>query len=152
LRLGIANPKNGWTTIRLSTQDVDLVFPASAVPSDSLADLAVAGNRLLTGETEVIVVWNSEPVECEFRFSIIGGRCRLEVREPPAGIVPIATVEAEAEAFARAIWRSFRRLRGRNSTEEFQAGWGNPFPTAAVDRLGDRLLPWTESQRRGVHR
>jgi hypothetical protein len=141
LRLHIDPPEGGWTTVRLAAPGVALRIEASAVPSDSLADLASAANRLMAGEVLTRVVWRSEPGEHEFRFLNEGGLGRLEVREGSSGGPPIVFFKAPVDSLAREVWRAFRRLGAGSSAAEFQAAWGHPFPIDSVRRLGDRLHP-----------
>lgn len=136
VRLDVSIPEHGWIWVRLRATDVDLAFRASWVPDDSLAALAEAGNRLAAGDTEAVVSWHTEPDAYMFRFAVAGDCCRLEVRDAST---PNGVIEGVTESFARAIWRSLRRLQGQAGVEAFEAAWGWPFPSESVARLGDSL-------------
>jgi hypothetical protein len=145
LRLDISLPEHGWATISLKIRDVELAFPASYTPCDSIGDLARAAGALVTAGSEQVVTWKSEPVEYEFRFMIAGDRTRLEVRSfadrrrTMPGPQPIMAFDGEATAIASVIWRSLRRLEGAIAHDDFAAAWGHPFPHATVERLGQEL-------------
>jgi hypothetical protein len=146
LRLDLTPPAHGWATVRLTAPDAGLEFVASYTPRDSIGDLASAAIGLVAGIPEQVVTWNTEPAEYEFRLITTGGRGRLEVREfsdhqrqRSCTPVPTIVVEDDAVAIARVLWRGLRRLQGMIAAEEFAAGWGHPFPAAAVERLGERL-------------
>jgi hypothetical protein len=146
MRLDIEPPVHGWATIRLTAEGVYLEFVASYVPYDSIGDLARAAVDLLTGLPEQVVSWNTEPMEYDFQFVTAGGRTCLKVHQYPdsrrrrqRAEVPVATVEGDTTSLARAIWRGLRRLQGAVPAEAFAAAWRSPFPSEAVERIGDLL-------------
>ncbi|MDG3005490.1 hypothetical protein [Paludisphaera mucosa] len=145
-RLDVEAPAHGWATVRLTAPGVALEFTASYTPGDSIGDLARSAVQSLAGVPEEVVTWNTEPVECEFRFMAVAGRTRLEVYEFPDARhlrrdvdARTALVEGDTPAMARAVWRGLRRLQGSVPACEFAAAWGHPFPVAAVERLGEGL-------------
>ena len=149
LRLDFEAPAHGWTTVRLTAPDVMLKFSASHTPRDSISDLARVATLLLDGLPEQVVVWNTEPAEYEFQFVTANGRTRLQVqeftdfrRQRGHAEAPAVLVEGDALAVARALWRGLRRLQGAVPAIEFQAAWGHPFPTTALERLGQQLTDW----------
>ncbi len=146
LRFDIEPPRHGWATVRLMATGFQLEFAASYTPRDSISDLARATVSLLDRVPEQLVTWSAEPVEYDFRFQANGDRTRLEVHEFPDRRrrwrrveVPLAVVEADTAAVARALWRGLRRLQGAIPTVEFEESWGHPFPTSVVERLGNQL-------------
>lgn len=157
MRLDIEQPLNGWVKIRLTARGVRLEFDASYTPWDSIDVLARATAGLLAGVPQHVVVWNTEPVEYEFRFAAEGDRTRLEVHKYPdrrrrqrRGEVPVAVVEGDTIGSARAIWRGLRRLQGTVSKEEFAAAWGYPFPASTVERIGEQLQRHAHSSTRST--
>jgi hypothetical protein len=144
--LDIEKPAHGWATVRLTLPDAQLEFVASYTPRDSICELARVASGLIKGMPESVVIWNTEPVEYEFRFVAADGRTRLEVhefpdfrRQGPSARKPLVAVEEDSRLVARALWRGLRRLQGMIPVEEFAASWGHPFPLDAVERLGDHL-------------
>ena len=140
LRLDIDPPAHGWTVIRLTAPGVDLTFDASAIPRDSIGDLAAAVRLIAAGGGSPHVVWNSEPVEHEFRFRVIGDRVRLDVfrfpdmrRPGPSGADPIASIEGDRMDVARALWRGLRRLHGGVRAGAYEQAWGHRYPDVAED-------------------
>ncbi|GEM_PF-6789045 len=143
LRLDIDPPVHGWATVRLTAPGVALTVDASYTPRDSIADLARAAALSLAGVPDQIVVWNTEPVEYEFRFVATAGRTRLEVYEFADGRrtqrgneAPIAVIEGDTSAISCAIWRGLRRLQGALPADEYATTWRHPFPATTVERLG----------------
>ena len=146
LRLDVEPPAHGWAIVRLSVPGVQVEFPASYTPRDSIDDLARAARGLLAGVPDFTVIWNTEPDEYEFRFAAAGSRTRLEVheftdfqRQRRYSGRPLVVVEEDTRTVARALWRALRRLQGAMSEEEFAASWKHPFPLDIVQRLGDEL-------------
>lgn len=146
LRLDIEKPAHGWATVRLTVPGVQLEFFASYTPRDSISDLARVASGLIAGMSQSVVIWNTEPVEYEFQFVVVGGRTRLEVyefpdfrRQSPYSRRPLVVTEEDTSTVARALWRGLRRLQGAMPTEEFAASWLHPFPLYAVACLGVQL-------------
>jgi len=146
LRLDIDPPELGWATVRMTAPGVAMEFIASYTPRDSITDLARAAAGLAAGDPEQIVVWNTEPVEYEFRFETAAGRTRLEIKRFPDyrrqrrhAIGPAGVVEESSVTIARALWRTLRRLQGIMTADEFAAAWRHSFPVGTVDRLGEQL-------------
>ena len=146
LRMDVEAPAHGWTTIRLTVPGVQLEFTASYTPRDSIGDLARAASGLLAGLPDSVVIWNTEPVEYEFRFVVVGTRTRLEVHEFPDFrcegrdvVRPLVAVEEDTSTVARALWRGLRWLQGAMPEEDFAASWRHSFPRDVVERLGDQL-------------
>jgi hypothetical protein len=146
MRLDIEPPVHGGAKIRLTAEGIDLEFLTSYVPYDSIGDLARATVDMLTGLPEQVVTWSLEPAEYDFRFVTADGRTRLQVYQYPdhrrrwrRREVPVATVEGDTVNIARAIWRGLRRLQGAVPAEAFAAAWRGPFPSAAVERIGELL-------------
>jgi hypothetical protein len=129
-RLDFGRPVAGWLPVRLDGAGVTWEAVASAVPRDTVADVARAALLLLDDWAEP-VVWNGEPMQTEWRFAVAGDRVRLEIAELPAG--PCLRVEGPTLDLVRAIRRALRRLKA--SAE----GWPHPFPEGTVLRLGQRL-------------
>jgi hypothetical protein len=142
IRLDIEPPINGWAKVRLTGPEVLVEFVASYTPSDSIGELARAAKSLLAGLPEQVVVWNTEPIEYEFRFVMTGGRTSLEVWQFPDGrtrrcpAAPIGVVEGATIDVVRAVWRGLRRLQGAISSAPFEAAWGHPFPAETVEQVG----------------
>jgi hypothetical protein len=146
LRLDIEPPAHGWATVRLTAPGVALTFRASYTPHDSIADLASAAALSFAGSPDQVVVWNTEPVEYEFRFVATAGRTRLEVLKSADGRrirrgdeAPIAVIEGAASTITFAIWRGLRRLQGAAPADDYASAWGYPFPVVSVERLGTDL-------------
>ncbi len=146
LRLDIGKPVYGWAAVRLTVPGTRLEFAASYTPRDSIGDLASVANGLIAGTPESVVIWNTEPVEYEFRLVAGGGRTRLEVHKFPDFRrrgrrlrTPLAAAEEDTSTAARVLWRALRRLQGAMPEVEFEASWRHPFPLRAVERLGNQL-------------
>lgn len=153
MRWNIEPPVHGWATIRLTAEGVNLEFVTSHVPYDSIGDLARATVDMLTGLPEQVVTWSLEPVEYDFRFATADGRTHLQVYQYPderrrwrRREVPVATVEDDTVSIALAIWRGLRRLQGAVTAEEFAEAWRSPFPSKAVERIGELIRGRGENQ------
>jgi hypothetical protein len=146
LRLDIELRSDGWAMVRLTAPGVQLEFPASYTPVDSIGDLARATAGLAAGLTEQLVAWNTEPEEFEFQFTTTGDDARLEVRKFPDhrrrahhADDPVAVVEEERITMIRALWRGLRRLQGSVTDEGYATAWKHPFPADAVERIAQHL-------------
>jgi hypothetical protein len=146
LRFEIDPPSHGWAAVRLTATGVAVSFAASHTPRDSIRELASGAARTLAGAPDLVVVWNTEPVEYEFRFVTANGRTRLEVYEFPdarrrrRGIqIPITEYEGKTLDVAFAFWRGLQRLQHAVLADQFLAEWGGPFPAGEVARLGEEL-------------
>lgn len=155
MRMDIEPPHEGWATVRLTAPGVRLEFTASYTPRDSIGELARVTAGLLAGLPEQVVVWNTEPVEYEFRFATEGGQTRLEIhrysdrrRRRRRAEVPVAVVAGDTIDIARTIWRGLRRLQGTVAAEAFAATWRHPFPASTVEQITEQLRNQTAQKRK----
>ncbi|HEY1013877.1 MAG TPA: hypothetical protein VGE07_14295 [Herpetosiphonaceae bacterium] len=149
LRVRFGEPARGWLAVSLSGDGRELEFVASAVPADSLSDLADALLVAASG-APAAVAWHEEPGAIIFGFRMDKGKLAFAAwREPSfsggresaggAEQTPLFAAQAPPAAILRPFWKALRDLQAASAQEEHQASWGHRFPERAVARLGDWL-------------
>ena len=153
LRVSFESPQCGWMSVRLLAGDGQrLVLGVSHAPYDSLRDLLAGLSTILIKEAKdaVVVRWNCEPEEYDFRLRAEGERMTLDVvrypdhrrREGASHVVfshggPVLEI---CEAFRTEL----RALRGRGDEDAFSRNWRCPFPQDEWERF-DALVEHARS-------
>jgi len=152
IRVEFDRPAHGWMGLRVQAGQAVLSVSASAVPRDSIGDLAGAICFVLKGGPEAVVVWNEEPAEYEFRLSKEGEDVRLVVQSfagggrRRGGGKQVLAVSGGRLEVCRPFWRALRRLQASMPANEYRAAWGHPFPDAKMSELGLLLKPNADKQ------
>lgn len=145
LKVEVAAPKHGWTIITLSTSDNFYRFFPSHVPYDSINELTNALLKILDGFPEAIVHWNDEPVEHEFMLMSESELINFKVYEI---INSVITGKIRAERFSfcgtlydviRPFWKALRDMQSKQSPEEYEKQWREPFPLREMIELTRRV-------------
>lgn len=124
-------------------------FPASNVPYDSISQLVDALVYLLAYQGLVVVRWNSEPVEHEFRFTRAGDLVHLEVIEFPDGGrsasagQKIGFVSGPLNQLLQPFVQALQQVE---QDKGFRAEWDRPFPAALLERVTQALAQRTVSK------
>lgn len=138
LRFDVRHEKHGWLWVSLAWDDFATEFPASHVPCDSVGQLAQAMLTLLTYDGPVTVVWNTEPVEWEFRFRRSGPQAELCVWEFEDGRrrTGTGTLRATLSLPLLELTAPFTNALVRLGRDEaFRAEPGRLFPEALLERM-----------------
>ncbi len=142
LTVDIKHKGHGWLWVVIQAPSFEREFSASDVPQDSITQLAQALLYLLTYQGPATVVWNSEPVEHEFRFVRAGETVHLQVWEFPdsrratsAGVA-IGSVNGSLGRLLEPFVQALQRL---GADQDFQAHWNRPFPAALLERVTQAL-------------
>lgn len=145
LKVEIAAPETGWTTVTLSAGDSHYRFFPSHVPDDSISELVNALLKILDGYPEAIVDGNDEPVEHEFLFVSEGEQINFKVYEI-INAVAAGRVRDEKFAFCgtrydvlRSFWKGLRAMQSKQSLEEYERQWREPFPERGMVELTRRI-------------
>ena len=119
-------------------------FP-SHVPYDSVSELVNALLEILAGYPKAIVRWNDEPVEHEFVFMSEGERVNFTVYEIIDSVVA-GKVRDERFAFSGSrydvlhpFWKGLREMQSKQSLEEYERQWREPFPERDMLELMQRM-------------
>ena len=145
LKVEFDAPEAGWTTVTLRAGEHYYQFFPSHVPYDSFSELVNALLKILDGYPEAIVHWNDEPVEHEFLFVFEGQRIDFKVYEIIDSVVA-GRVRDEKFAFSgaqydvlRSFWKGLRDMQSKQSVEEYERQWREPFPEREMVELTRRI-------------
>lgn len=128
-------------TVTLSSGQTEYQFYPSHVPYDSIDELAKALLKVVDGCPEAVVRWNDEPLEHELRFSLDGERTALKlfkiIDSVTAGRVheEVFSFGGSRHEVVRPFWKALREMESRQSHEEYEARWREPFPEREVSEL-----------------
>ena len=134
-RVTFNSPQSGYMSLGLRGDGREFATAVSCRPRDSLRDLISALTRLARGDTSAVVVrWNCEPDELDFRFESDGGRLALAVvhyathkREEPTSATVFSFGGARAEVLA-AFRAALEELRADAEVDVFESNWRRKFP------------------------
>ncbi|MBW3625448.1 MAG: hypothetical protein KY468_18795 [Armatimonadetes bacterium] len=142
LEFDIRYEGHGWLWTTLTAPSFNLEFPASDVPYDSIIQLTDAILSLLTYQGPAVVLWNSEPIEHEFRFHRDVENVHLTVVEFPderrtmnAGDA-IGDVTGSITGLLSPFVGTLQRLA---DNENFRNEWDWDFPAERLQRI-QRLM------------
>ena len=145
LSVSLESPQHGFMSLRLKTDGQSFVTVVAHAPYDSMRDLIAALAALLDGDCELIVKWNSEPDEYDFRFSSRGDHLHLEIvhypdhRKLPETAATVFTFRGPKADACRAFWEELRDLRSRAGQDEFDRQWRREFPERELEVLTKRI-------------
>ena len=144
LRIHFSEPVHGWLVLEFCDADSTLALDCSAVPSDSVGDLARGLLSLVSSQLSgsVTVVLNHEPRETDLllqqtangRLSLVATAFSDRRRAARSGTV-LLSLEGSRNDIALPIWRALRDLESRVPIQTYERSWGHPFPRAEVERL-----------------
>lgn len=129
LKVEISPPENGWTHIKLISNNSSYEFFPSDVPIDSIAELISAILGILNGKTETEVYWNDEPVIHNFLFSYKNDICYFEVIEV-SGSKRIEKFSFNGTKYKvlYPFWKALTYMKSKQTTKDYKFHWGNDFP------------------------
>lgn len=129
-------------SLRLRSGDEQLVLGVACMPYDSLHDLIEGLSALLVeARDEVLVRWNCEPEEYDFKIRAQGDDIALTVtRFPDHRRRKSASQEVFAHTGSRmemcsAFWRELRELQRRSEEDVFASNWRRAFPQRELQEL-----------------
>ena len=134
---------DGGLLVRLDAANHHLSFFASPIPYDSLADLVTALITVLAADTiQIVVRWNTEPVEYAFQFSVENGSILLKIeqfpdstRQPDTGQI-VFSVHGSRAAIVLPFWRALRSMESKNH----EIWWRHhPFPTNDMRKFDQHI-------------
>lgn len=142
-RVEFEPPRHGWIVMRMSAGAAVLQVAASAVPRDTVADLAGAIALILKGGSEATVLWHEEPGAHEFRFRAVAGGARLDVTQLRDASrtgrderrAEVIVLSAGPLDLCRPFWRALRRLESAVTPAAYESAWGFPFPSAKLGEV-----------------
>ncbi len=144
LYVEIEAPEHGWTHVKLKSGNSFYQFFPSDVPVDSISELAKAIVEILSVNKEATVYWNDEPVVHNFVFKIENEQCDFKVYEVFESIVGEKLIErfsfnGTKQEVLRPFWKALCDLKSKQSLEEYEAQWNNPFPAQEVVEIKHQL-------------
>lgn len=151
LKVEIEAPEHGWTNVKLSTEENTYEFFPSDVPIDSISELVNAMLEILNGNNQSKVYWNDEPIEHNFIFSIENGYCNFKVYEVFESVGGKKLIEkfsfrATKYKVLRPFWKALCDLKSKQSLEDYEKHWGNPFPTNEILEIKQKLKSLKDEQ------
>jgi hypothetical protein len=144
LRVSFNSPQSGYMSVGLKAGTERVVFGASHQPVDSLRDLLEKLVALLTGkESSVVVRWNCEPDEYDFRFAYQGDgdTLRLEIvhrqnfGRSRSASQKVFVFEGAKLDLGMTFWQALENLRQDIFTDEYDKNWRRPFPQLEMQRF-----------------
>ena len=150
LRIDIDRPESGWLKVEMNSGDQKYGFYPSHVPYDSVSELVNALLKILDAYDKAMVRWNDEPVEHEFVFEpknnqvdfraylmteSVSGRCREQV----------FMFSGSAYDVVWPFWKALRDMESRQSKEEYEKQWREPFPEREMIELTKRIKEMKQS-------
>jgi hypothetical protein len=145
LRVSLESPQHGFMSLRLSSGKESFVAVVSHAPYDSLRDLIEALSAVLLGDSELIVNWNGEPDEYDFRLAARGDCLQLDVvhypdhRRLPESSSTVFSFNGSKLDACQAFWKELRDLHRRTAQDEFARQWRREFPEREMQELTKRI-------------
>lgn len=144
MKLQFGKARHGWLPATLEFDDETLAFDVSYLPHDFVGELVAALAGVLDGPGEYVARMCEEPTEHDWRFRSF---------DPSAVVFEVVTYPdgrgGGGEVVARTwgtpldvvlpLLEGLRELAARARAERFRANWSAPFPSDALDRLGERV-------------
>lgn len=147
LLVSFESPQHGFMSIRLRNGDEEFVTVVSHAPYNSLRDLIEALTSVLDGDCTLVVKWNSEPDEYDFRLTARGRDAQLDVvhypdhRRTVSDESIIFSVKGPKLEMCSSFWKELQDLRSRTEQDEFDRQWRQEFPEQAMQELMKRIQP-----------
>jgi hypothetical protein len=144
LRINLDPPKSGWTGVELSFADHKYSFYPSHVPYDSISDLVNALLKTLDGYDKAIVHWNDEPAKHEFVFEPRGDQIDFRVYLETKTLVEkkqeqVFMFTGTTYDVVWPFWKALRDIQSRQSMQEYEEQWREPFPVRQMVELTRRI-------------
>ena len=145
LRVSLESPQHGFMSLRLSSGKESFVAVVSHVPYDSLRDLIEALCNVMASDGEVIVKWNSEPEEYDFKLAARDDSIKLDiVRYPDHRRLTAASSNVFSFRGSRLdaclpFWKELRGLHRRIAQDEFDRQWRREFPESEMQELTKQI-------------
>ena len=141
LRVTFENPDAGTVWFTLASGSESVAISATYI-YNSFYQLADALHRIRAAPGQATVVWMCEPSEYEMQFCREADIIRLEVVWFPGsersvfkpGQVEMSMTGSYDEV-CLPFWRALRELQGRLPASDFEARWGDPFPSRELELL-----------------
>lgn len=135
---------SGWLKVELSSGDQNYSFFPSHVPYDSISELVDALLKILDGNDKAVVRWNDEPVEHEFVFEPKGDQVDFRVYLINETIVgnareQVFTFSESSPEMVWRFWKALRDMESKQSHEEYEKQWREPFPAWEMAELTRRV-------------
>lgn len=139
------SPQHGFMSLRLSGDHESFVAVVSHEPYDSLRDLIKALCAALSGDSDIIIKWNSEPEEFDFKLAAHGETVELEIirypdhrrlNESASLVFSFRGTKLEA---GLPFWKELRDLHRRTRQDEFARQWRREFPEGEMQELTKRI-------------
>jgi hypothetical protein len=142
VRIILDNPQSGWVCAHLTDGDNELAFSASYVPTDAIATLIDAVERLQT-QTSSDCCWSQEPGELHWKLRRDGSELEIEILEFTGGnpgqhwrpSESVFRARGEWLKFARQLLSSLELIKTNLGIDGYQRAWRWPFPAAEIERL-----------------
>ncbi len=140
LKVEISPPENGWTHIKLMSNNSPYEFFPSDVPIDSISEWINAILGILDGKTLTEVYWNDEPVIHKFLFSYKNKLCYFDVFEV-SGSKQIERFSYNGTKYniLLSFWKALTYMRSKQTSKEYKFHWGNDFPENDLLEIEQKL-------------
>ena len=145
LKVSLESPQHGFMSLRLSSDEESFVAVVAHEPYDSLQDLIKALCKVLSGDCETTVKWNSEPEEFDFRLAAHDEAFQLEIvrypdhrRLPEASSLVFSFRGSRLETCS-SFWKELRDLHRRTARDEFDRQWRREFPESEMQELTRKI-------------
>jgi hypothetical protein len=145
LRVSLESPQHGFMSLRLSSGKESFVAVVSHAPYDSLRDLIEALSNMLAEDGEVIVKWNSEPEEYDFKLAARADSVKLDIIRYPdhrrlaAETSTVFSFLGSKLDACLSFWKELRGLHRRIAQDEFDRQWRREFPEREMQELTKKI-------------
>lgn len=145
LDVSFAYPEHGWMPITIHDGQQHLVIDASDVSYGALEDLIAGLIRISRGQGDSSVIWCTEPVEYDMKFTIANDLASLSITEWPDGRRPeqggkrVFHGQYPPAILVKSFCEALRALQGEKRETEFRDAWGTPFPAKGLSQLTESL-------------
>ncbi len=141
------SPQCGWMSVGFSGSGGEFHTTTANMPhSHALSDLIRILVGFLNGDSgEKLLRWNRDPEEFDFRFVGSGGELTFEIYEYATGDRDADSKElvfkhrGDARRICGAFLETLSQLYADRDTDEFEFNWRQPFPTAELRKLEEKL-------------
>jgi hypothetical protein len=142
LRIHFGEPISGWMPMEVNHEGITVSFGGIYFYHyPSLYELTKALYLLLLSDGVETVIWYTEPVEYEMKFSRKGDLIALTIDEFPDHLRSLSVertrlmaTSGSYEQIALPFWRAMRGLQGRYSDSDWMQQWQRVFPTEDMQK------------------
>jgi hypothetical protein len=149
LEISFNSPQCGWMSIGFADGESEFHTTTAHAPYEfALAELLLILSKLAHGaefDDELLLKWNRDPEEFDFRFVREADVLTIEIYEYPdsdredAGRQLVFTHTGTVNDICAAFAVTFARLYQDRNTDEFEFNWRQPFPYREYEAFANAI-------------